>query len=211
MIIEEGIKDIKKELRRAKRTKKWLLQGNVIPPSTKEKKWLQNKSYREKIQKEREKKAQSGNDEFKLTYKNDLFDYANSFNYNHKGSLTYSYNISMNKAHRDAIFIFELLLMRKHIQNYFFVVEYEPSHVHIHYIMNTGQMLKDVKGTMHIMHNGKYEKGFSWCNPVLTNCEKENAILYMIDKLQTNNRYTHLQSEIDYWSINTKLKVSEPL
>jgi hypothetical protein len=181
-----------RETRRAKRTKKWLADGNVIPLSSSEKKKLENALYY------KERKAKKiGELQFHLEYKNELFDHLYSLDFNLKGSLTYRNNISMFGAYKDAVYIFETMLKRGIIKTYFIGVEYADNHVHTHYLVdNYGFSRENFDKCVYKIFSSK--KGYNYSAAITS---KEDSLLYIVDKLNTNNKQR--QSQIDYWFYNT--------
>jgi len=192
--IEPTVK-ISKEIRRAKRKKTWLLDGNIIPLSTTEKKSIRNREYKERC-KRNEKEE---NVEFNPEYKNILNGYVDSQSYNVKGGLTYKNNVGVFKCFKDAMYIFEELYVRGLIYNYFFIIDYEPNHAHTHYVLNAvnpGQLDK----VIYKLFN-KFKRGNSYYKIIKSIDELTAAKGYCIAKINVNNRKE--QFKIDYWSIRT--------
>jgi hypothetical protein len=194
---------IKKEYRRAKRTKKWLKDGNIIPLSTKEIKAIQNKLYRAKIK--REKQPSKINNK----YNEDLNNFLHKKDFNYSGCLTYNYNISIHKAYSNALYIFETLLKRGLIDNYYFINEIEDNHNHTHYLLNISEGIRDIEGVIFRLLNCNYDTCKNWIKPI--NCEayKINTINYFLKKLEPNYYNFKHQKQIDYWFYNQKNTVKE--
>lgn len=190
------IEEIKyKENRRAKRTKKFFIDGNIIPLSVKEKKKVSNIEYQSRIKLLKDKE----NIEFKLTYKNTLYDYHLPIEYNFKGSLTYKNNVTMFKAYKDATYLFETLRQRKVIEGYFMVCEYEINHVHTHYVIKTSYSQTMLKQAIYLLFN-RYNEGYNFLEQIENATHKENEIAYLVNKLNVDNKQR--QSNIDYWYFN---------
>jgi len=200
MIVLQQKEILLKEKRRANRNKKWLANGNVIPLSTKERKSIENNEYRIRIK--AKDSAKKNNESFNNEYRNQIYEFANQFEYTHKGSLTYRLNVSMFKAYRDAIRIFELLKKRGFIENYLLVVEFEDKHVHTHFIIYCKKT--KVKSTIHNQFNGGYDNGYVYLEELQNELDKDNHLTYLINKLQPEKR--NRQSQIDYWSIDLDVK-----
>lgn len=197
MIDTEQQEIIIKEKRRAKRNKKWLADGNVIPLSSKERKAIENFEYRLRI-----RNKNIGNANFNNDYKGEIYAFANGYDFSHKGTLTYRLNVSMFKAYRDANRIFELLKKRSIIKNYLFIVEFMDKHVHTHFIING--VVTNLMNTINNQFNGRFDNGYVYLKKLENEIDKDNQLVYLIDKL--NPEIRNRQCQIDYWSFDLELK-----
>jgi hypothetical protein len=187
-----------KEPRRAKRSKQWINERNILPLSTKEIKKIQNKMYRDRKKREKQPINLINN------YKEDLNNYLNEQDFTHTGCVNYNHNISLDKAYRNAQYIFNTLLLRGYITNYYFINEYQQQHNHTHYLLTISKETKDIKGNMFRLLNCNYDTCYNWIEPITCKEYKVNAINYFVTKLEPNFNNFKNQKQIDYWFFDQK-------
>ena len=191
----------RKEYRRAKRSKKWL-KNNTIPPSDSEKRSIRNKEYYIMVI-----KPKKVAEKLKYLFKLDGFTYSNAWrnvlkkwSHTHHVTLTFDYDISVYGAFKKSVSINNTLGNVYKI-NTFSVVDHEPHHNHIHFLLQTR---KDKKALLEIFKEFiSYPNvdGYAYVKEFKTEEHKRNAEEYVMDKLIQSKKYSS-EEQIDYWDIN---------
>jgi hypothetical protein len=178
------------ECRRAKRTKKWIKQGNIVPLSTSERKCLENKSRRTRYKLKKEVIIT-----FETKYQDALLSYVYEQKYNIKGVLTYEDDVSMYKCYKDSMYILGLLKFRNIIDGFFFVSEHKKGHNHTHFLIKTGTEISQLKRLFIKQH--RY--GHTFLGLIENELDLIRSVKYLVSKIDAKNKVKN--SEVDYWNI----------